>query len=343
MSAGETRSRPDTWRRSVRRLMELRGEGFQLAQYLAVLSRLKRSIDDWIPVSIFELYREEIARLGLALEIDCVFEPIPDPGRVFGLDWAPTTRATGRPYRPGEDYRPESQVHAVVAGRSEWAAEALSLAWYPLVLGGRVIYRPHVDFARFGDALGYPRCCVQFFMEHNDWPRQNTMAEALRRSQELSWKANCLTKNSPWMLIFHMPCSFDCAPTREYSSNLLREIESFDAACAERIEGLARGLFLVVNERLVYRFAGGRPHGDGTLGYTAPESLHQHVAIQDPEQRGLETLLARGDRMSVRYGVVQVWNGGELVGALETRCDRGVANVPLLLDFARGERVTPAA
>lgn len=324
------------WREGLYDLLRLRKEALQLAQYVAVLSGLKRSMDDWIPGPLFEPYRSVIERMGLAMAIDCVFAPLPDTQRTFGLDWAPTTRSAGRPYDPREPLDRRSQVHVVVSSRPEWAAETLALAWYSLVVEGRVIYRPHKDFFRFGLALGYPECCVRFFMEHNDWPRQNTMAEAARVSRSLSWKANCLAKNSPWMLIFHMPCAFDCARTLEYSTSLIEEIRDFDRTYADTIEGFLKRTFLVVNERLVFALLGAGRGAQGRVRYEGADDLHKNMVLKDPRHEEYESLLAGGNELSVRDGAVLAWQDGTLTGSVETRCDQGVAEVPLILRFGNG-------
>src|ERR1700724_3775712 len=77
------------WKSDLQKLIDLRGAALQVAQYIAVISGLKRSLDDWIPVGQFERFRSLVAALGLAMEIDCVFRRLSDAQSVFGLRYAP--------------------------------------------------------------------------------------------------------------------------------------------------------------------------------------------------------------------------------------------------------------
>ncbi len=314
-------------------LANLRFAGLQVAQYVAVLSGVRRSLDDWVPGPQFETYRRLIGQLGLALEIDCAFLPIPDLDRVVGLEYAPTTRFTGRPYSPEVHADPHASVHVVVAGKAEWAADTLAAGWYPLVLDNRVTYKPRVDFRRLGLAFGYPECCVRFFLEHNDWPRQNTMAESARASRVLSWKANCVPKNTPWMLIFHMPCAFDCPATMAYSEALLKEIAGYKPQLAAEIEAFLRQTFLVTTEKLCFRLVDASPAGPDRVRYQRVETLHRNMSGRDPRDERYLRAFAAGHEVSISDGTIFVWENGTLRDAVATHCDDGVAEVPLLLRF----------
>jgi hypothetical protein len=296
---------------------------------------VRRSIDDWIPVSQFESFRTLAASLGLATEVDCVFRPAPEPHRPYGARYAPTTRALGKSLslsKPDE-FGTGDEVHVVVAKRHEDAAETLAAAWYPVVVQDRVLYKPRIDVRRLGTAFGYPECCVDFFMRHNDWPRQNTIAEAAKVSRAICWQANCLPKNTPYMLIFHMPCAFDCPATLEHASLLLRELHGFDQDCALRIEAFLKQVFLAVSERLVFVLADAVPAEGGRIRYTGVESLQRFMRPRDPLHDVLGRALKNGGALSISDGTVFVWNDGDLKNAVETSCDLEIVEVPMVLDF----------
>jgi len=362
---------PSNWKHYLAKLIELRGGALQVAQYIAVISGLKRSIDDWVPVPQFAEFLSLAAKLGLSMEVDCVFRRLSDSQSAFGINFAPTTRALGKPiseqdlaqligqptdtvaaqsrlrYQPGgaeESYVvplaaqtetpfvPGDEIHIVLSTRSEWAAEALAAAWYPVIIDGRVIFRPHIDCYRLGAALGYPECCVKFFMEHNDWPRQNQIAETARASRKLSWKANCLAKNTPWMLIFHMPCAFDCPATLQYSSQVLKEIAHFDSTLALKIEAFLKQLVLVANERLSFTLNDAE-HRNGRTSYAGVNSLQEFIRLRDPLHDTYIRALSAGNEVSISEGIIFIWRNGDLIETIEASCDRGIAEVPMLLDF----------
>ena len=201
----------------LRDLIQGRGSTHQLSSYIALIAGLRRSLDDWIPPDRLDSWTRIAARLGLTVIPDCLFCDLagaPYTGVV------PTTRATAEPWRSGASSGSRGMVHVFVSSSRERAEEALAAGWYSLVVHGRPITKPLVDHGRLGMAFGYPECCVKFFMSRNDWPRWNTLAESFKASRQTLWECNCLTKHTPCMMIYHMPCSFDCSATTAYSRSL---------------------------------------------------------------------------------------------------------------------------
>jgi len=344
----------EPWKRVFSELIELRGGALQVAQYMGALSGLKRSLDDWIPYSQLPAYLSLIADLGLAIELDCVFSRLPETQQsAFGSRYAPTTRAGGRSLSSKEvralmngqpcdgsnsdfHFAPGDEVHVVVAKQPEWALQTLGAAWYPLVVDNRIITKPYGDAFRLGSALGYPECCVRFFMEHNQWSTQNQFAETLKASRALSWKANCLAKNTRWMLIFHMPCAFDCPATLEYSGLVLEEVRRFDPAYANSIEAYLKQTVLVSNERLAFTLGSARKSKSNRISYINVKSLQEFIAVRDPLHDDYFNALSAGDELLIEDGTIFIWKNGEFVRAIETSCDQGIAEVPLVLDFVEG-------
>lgn len=316
------------WEGLLGEFVKVRRTDSQLSQYVAVMAGLRRSLDDWIPAENFQAFSRLAAEHGLVVEADCVFKPLTETAAVIGLNLAPTTRAVGAPYEEGVAWEPGTNVHAVVSSRADWAAETMAAGWYPLIVNGRMVRKPHVDHRRLGYAFGYPVCCVDFFMTHNNWNRLNTLADAVKASERIDWRANCLLKQTPWMTIFHMPCRFDCRATLEYSAALLSAVREVDEAYAEKIQDSLRQRFLVISEAASYALEGARTTAEGHVLYEKATYIggRAHYDHYSP-------MLAEGDELSIDDGVVFVWRGGRLATTIETRCDRGVVEVPMVLSF----------
>jgi hypothetical protein len=321
------------WRGWLRELVEARGNELQIAQYVAVRAGIRRSLDDWIRVARFDSYQRLMDRLGLIVLPDCVFHSYGKDG-VAGTELTPTTRASGFPFSSADEHPPDATVHVIVSRRSDWAQAALASAWYPLAVRGLIVPKPLIDFRRLGLAFGYPECCVDFFLRHNDWPRQNTLVEAARVSERFLWQNNCLLKSTPWMLIFHMPCSFDCEPTSRQASAILEALRETDSQYAQRIESELQQLFLTISERVAFALRRGRRDKDRAW-YESAVDLHRTRSFQEDWERHYKALVTAGDELRIEDGLIYVYRRGHLVETLATRCDRGVAEVPLLLDFRR--------
>jgi hypothetical protein len=306
----------------------------QLPQYAAVAAGIRRAVDDWVPTDRFVRFRALMMRLGIVVEVDCLFEPSAADAPVIGSEFAPTTWAAARPFCENDRLTPGSRVHVVVSSRAEWAADALAAAWYPVSINGRVLRKPLIDHVRLGKAFGYPDCCVDFFLRHNDWARQNTIAEAVRRSGSFRWETNCLTKHTPWMLSYHMPCSFDCAESIRYGRGVMEAVRAWDAEYADAIAAFMRRPCLMLSERFACALDGGRAIGDHRYAYDRIDDLNAEVAKRGPDHRRREVLLAAGDNVEIADATLLVRRGDEVVGVIETRADRDVVEVPLFLPFA---------
>jgi hypothetical protein len=316
------------WTGLLRRLVEIRSSEALLTQYVAVIAGLRHALDDWIPASHFQDFCELMAQQELSVEADCVFKPLVNVSTLEGRSLAPTTQAAGLPFPQGMDDSQQTRVHVIVSSRSAWAAQTLAAGWYPVFVDRRMVRKPLVDHRRLGIAFGYPECCVNFFISHNDWPRFNTLADAAQASTCFRWETNCLLKHSPWSTLFHMPCSFDCRATVDYSKKLLDALSQYDAAYATRIQASLQQCFLVISERLAYVLI------DASVTEKARASYHKAIFVgAAAEHDRYGELLAGGDELEISDGVVFIYNDGRLIHTFETRCDRGIAEVPLLLAF----------
>lgn len=305
----------------------------QLPQYAAVAAGIRRAVDDWVPADRFARFRMLMRRLGIVVEVDCLFEPAAADAHAIGSEFAPTTRSAARPFRWDDRPIPGSRLHVVVSSRAEWAADALAAAWYPVSVNGRVLRKPLIDHVRLGKAFGYPDCCVDFFLRHNDWTRQNTIAEAARRSGSFRWETNCLTKHTPWMLSYHMPCSFDCAESIHYGRAVVEAVGAWDAEYAEEIAAFMRHPCLVLSERYACALDGGRAIGDCRYAYDRIEDLNAEATNRGPDDARRSALLAVGDSVEIVDATLLVRRGEEIAGFIETRADRDVVEVPLFLPF----------
>ncbi len=321
------------WTGIFQELAEARDSDTQLSQYAAVAAGLRRALDDWVPVDRVASYCALTTRLGLSVEVDCVFESVANGAQITGSDFAPTTRASASLYRKGIATSPDSRLHVVVSSRSEWAADALAAAWYPVAVESRVLRKPLIDHARMGRALGYPSCCVEFFVSHNDWSRQNTLAEAARRSGSFHWEANCLTKFTPWMLSFHMPCAFDCKETIRYAHEVLELVRTWDPKFADQIVAYMRRPCFALSERFACALDGVRPIARNHDAYEAVEDLCRGIPIRTRDDEARVQALNSGDACRIDGGTVYIYNDGMLHAMFDAKADLSIVEVPLLLPF----------
>jgi hypothetical protein len=294
-------------------------------QFAAVVARLKPGMDCWVASEKYESFHAFARGIGLSLAVDCAFRELPSPAkaRVIGLETLCTTYAHGV---CAETALPGDMLHVFV-GRTPEAVDRLRASgWYPVVINGRVHNKPFVDHLEFGRALGYPECCVQFFMKSNNWNRTNSYAEALANSHAgCDYLTNCFGKNYGYSFNFHIPCRFDCPETIRQSAMLeqfLDECEPDYTAACRKLLGLP---VLSLNEREVVLL-----DGDSCCPGSAKYTSVQDLFMTPPEvMRALE----KGNSVEIRGRFLAVLSDAEPIEIFECRCDQFGPRVPLLLTW----------
>ena len=104
------------------------------------------------------------------------------------------------------------------------------------------------DQYNLGLTLGYPLCCVEFFV--NNYPERseidNDFTEpALNNSKEGSYPFvnNILMRDMDTTLLFHFPCSFNCAESERLGRKHLELLKEADAEIASNYEQRLKNWF----------------------------------------------------------------------------------------------------
>jgi len=322
-----------TWKEPLLSIANIRGSEALLPQYLAAQIGLRRSLDDWIPAELLPQFEIVLAKMGMILRSDCAFVSLKKSEDAVGLRYSPTTRATGMPWPCALQQDFEGvRVHVVISRRPEWAEEALESAWYPLVVDGKVIRKPLKDHEWLGHAFGYPSCCVEAFIRDNEWTKNNIYVEAASRSRHFRWETNCFPKLTAWTTVFHMPCSFDCKATVQFSTNLLREIGRFDPTYCCEIERHMRLPVLALSERTAFALHNAT-NTRGIISYRGVSDWYANAPNVEPMDRARHRLLMDGDRLWISNGSVLVESEGRPTGVIEAIWQDDVVEAPQLICF----------
>ncbi|MFH0701273.1 MAG: DUF483 domain-containing protein [Candidatus Woesearchaeota archaeon] len=80
-----------------------------------------------------------------------------------------------------------------------------------------------------GEILGYPECCINFFIHH--FRQDNTNLELLPTNE---W-TNLSKRGEDCVLLSHFPCRSDCQESIELAQNYFETIKKVDAERAEEM------------------------------------------------------------------------------------------------------------
>ena len=228
--------------------------GLQLPMFMAMVHNLKPAMDVWVRRSAWSAFERLISDFKLCWHVDAYFDHDCEQLRTLRPDEFTTTRAA-----LSQTFKDNTEAHVFLATNESALYDAVGAGWYPLVVQGRVINKHMADHHKFGNALGYPPCCQQFFREHNDWRRDNNFGAAYKNTlngpKALS---NGLLRLSAFGLVPHIPCSFACEATASYAARVHAHVAMESQSYANEIARRASSPFLCLSELRIYRFEGER-------------------------------------------------------------------------------------
>lgn len=165
-------------------------------------------------------------------------------------------------------------------------------------------------FAReMGRALGYPECCIEAFVAAGPNATTDDLhRQAHARSRAFWWPLNCLDPASPFPLIPHVPCRFDCGPSLALARAVHERLDRLFPGLSGTAEVLLRRPVLVLGPGRAFALTG-EVTADGTgLGYDVADRLGPPW----PGRRGGEVFeaLVLGRRVRVVEGGVEVTGRG---------------------------------
>ncbi len=171
------------------------------------------------------------------------------------------------------------------------------------VSGGDMAASPE-DMRAAGRARGYPPCCVEAYVTRARQAESDFQMLALAAVATEGPAHRDLDPWSPWRVIEHIPCRFDCPASIEHAERA----RAFDSGCRpEEAHGAPQ---LVLGAKARVALLGGAPTDDG---WTYREV---RAYGSGPRLDVLAAALASGDRVSVRPSLVLVWRGPKLLHAL---------------------------
>lgn len=172
-------------------------------------------------------------------------------------------------------------------------------------------------FAReMGRALGYPECCIEAFVASGPNATTDDLhRQAHARSHAFRWPLNCLDPASPFPLIPHVPCRFDCGPSLAMARAVFDRLDRLFPGLRGTAETLLGRPVLVLGRSWAAAITGDVVEAPGTVDYVAVDRLGPPW----PGRRGREVFeaLVLGRRVRV------VERGVEVTGRDgEARCFR---------------------
>ncbi|MFE4369425.1 HEXXH motif-containing putative peptide modification protein [Streptomyces sp. NPDC056835] len=309
-------------------LAEATRGGAQLPTLIAVANGLKPAMDLWVPRDGWPALRALTETLGLVHHVDACFDRLSPQIAQVPPDRLTTTRAAFVP-----DLRQGAEAHVFLARDQAALDRVVGSGWYPLIVDGKVVDKHRADHDTFGEALGYPACCQDFFRQRNNWNDDNTYYAALCNTQgRPNPLCNPHLRHTLYGLVPYMPCSYSCSATMKFADRLHEVIRIELPSYAKAIERAIAKPLLCVSELRMYGFEGETVHqndGTVTITYSGAKSLYP---IEDTDP--LWDLLRAGDRCTVDGNIIHVGRADAYIAGYEARGDHHGPECPFVISFS---------
>lgn len=303
--------------------LEIFPDGGQLPSFIATVKGLKSATDLWVQKPKWKYFCELAQYFGLYYYVDAYFDR--DLGKLNSLpqELFTTTKAVF-----SKEF--SDQAHVFIAKSQDALTNAIASGWYPLVVGQRVIEKHLPDHYTFGKALGYPQCCLDFFQERNHWNFYNNYYETYRNTiNKPTYLSNGLLRHTPFSLIPHIPCSFNCEASIEYAQKNRRLINEESQEYLQEIEHHLQTPILCLSELKIYRFEGNIV-AENAVKYQSVEAIYP-----TSENDLLYQILVKGDTCIVEENIIRVYRDNSQISAYFARGDKHEVEIPFLIDFSK--------
>ncbi len=286
----------------------------QLVQFMATVLGIKPAFDDWFPYKHLSEIERICRKYHLYYKIDWVFRPCDDvSGVISGGNRLSTTKMYGVPL---SEARADDGLHIFFSTNKDQLEYAYRNGWYPLILGNRAIHKPYIDHMRFGESLGYPPCCIDFFRRFNNKLIYNNLYETLRNTNGKSHKfCNSILKDNNFSYIYYMPCSWNCKRTRLYVHRLRNKMLKLEPDLVQKIDTVLALPVVVFDEQFSYVFQG--EVKENRIEY----SDCKFVGVVPNDQYSDD--FAQGDSVIVYDNRVEIFNKNQKIKSINTRKNAG--------------------
>jgi len=235
-------------------------ESTQYPMFVATALGLKPAYDDWVDVNKYNVFVTMCKKYKLSVVPDVVFtEPSKQKKNIIGGKNITTTFTQIKPFNKKIQ---QGNVHVFVAKSKEKAKETKRFGWYPGIINQRSINKPFIDHLRFGQALGFPKCCITFFSKYNNWDLYSHPFESYKSTLNKdidvfgSYYCNNFLMDHTFFYIHHLPCSYRCEETIKLAKEVENKLLEVEPEFVKITKKLLMMPLLVIGERNFIIFDG---------------------------------------------------------------------------------------
>ncbi len=293
----------------------------QWPMFAAVALGAKPAYDDWVPIHKYEEFVSICNAYGMVVDPDVLITPVDSPKQEISGGTNITTsfyKATHFNKNAKDGY-----VHVFVSSTMEGVQKTKRYGWYSVVMNRSFINKPYIDHLRFGGALGYPECCIDFFRSHNNWALYSHPYESYKRTPKSegkntgSYYCNNFLMGKSYSLIHHIPCSYRCQKTISLAKQVEKKLENVEPLFVTKAAEMLRKPLLVFGERHFVIFDGilSGSRNAVEISYTNAEYTTNPARKED--QMDLAGTLSEGNAVSITKDHIIIKNNESAIKKID--------------------------
>ncbi|MFH1510425.1 MAG: DUF483 domain-containing protein [Candidatus Woesearchaeota archaeon] len=174
------------------------------------------------------------------------------------------------------------------------------------------------DQDRFGELMGYPRCCIDYYSRVSNSPPVHEVYGYVHSKRPLFWQNNYLLRfNSNYYLHAYFLCSFDCMDSRKRGQKIFEAIRKFDEVYARKIEHHLKLPILLDDTR-----PGGILHNwDRLKGVVFNGSWHNNIIVYSGQlslwQGAYFPIFSKSNQVLINADSMYLYSDGRLIGKIK--------------------------
>lgn len=280
----------------------------QIPLIMATVKGLKPLTDIWVDKRRYAEFKQACKKYDLLYQPNVIFTKSTQEQIKNAIDsyTLTTTKTLGTPF---SSEIKEGSVHVFISKFKEPIYKANRFGWYPIIVKGRVINKPFMDHLRFGEALGYPDCCIDFFKNYNK-AGVSTPYETYKHTRgKFSYYCNNILNFLSFSYIHHYTCSFNCKKTIQLAKEIEKEIFKEEPELVKQIKAESVRPLIVFGERNAYLFDGVAKND--TIYYKEVK----FVGMQEYNKH--ERSLKRGNKVIVKEDLIEICFDDKIISAIQ--------------------------
>lgn len=233
----------------------------QLPLIMATIKGLKPVSDIWIPCNKYEIFLEICNKYKLLHYPNGIFIQAPNPYLSEIYKKYPdyrhsTTKVIGKPFSKKNIHRNTGSVHIFITKREELLTDAVKYGWYPQIINHKLIEKPPIDLLHFGEVLGYPDCCIEFFNKNHKQDIPIYFNRLLNTKGKNSIYCNNILNHVSYSYVHHTSCTLDCKKTISWAKKIEEAVYEEEPEYVELIRHALKLPIITWGEKNSYVFDG---------------------------------------------------------------------------------------